>query len=262
MIGAKDQELVTKDQQKEEQKKKEQEEQQQEQSTNGEQAQVSQLLSLLKQYNENTQQLKEVQNPSVSTPAPLLSHKPTPPYVQQAQEEKAYVDAIRMKKQKEEPKAPKGDKDEKKDGDEESKQKTVFEKYWEITVPKNYIEEMTKNNTKAAAAYTENSQGRDPLDNMSLFEGEVDMKVNRKEVSDEFEMDGVMPFFVRINEHSIYYSSNKTSGYRGLLGSLEFEEIITPDDYTLIGKCCQNVFTIEQEQMKGEVQFCFKIDTV
>ncbi len=216
---------------------------------------MSQLLSLLKQYNENTQQLKEVQthNPPISPPAPLLPHKPTPPYVQQAQEEKAYVDAIRLKKKEEPVAAPKGDKEEKKDGDEEQKQKTVFEKYWEITVPKNYIEEKQKNNTKAAAAYSENSQGRDVLENMSLFEGEVDMKVNRKEVSDEFEMDGVMPFFVRINEHSIYYSSNKTSGYRGLLGSLEFEEIITPDDYTLIGKCCQNVFTIEQEQMKGEV---------
>lgn len=55
MIGAKDQEMISKDQQKEDQKKKEQEEQQQEQTTTGEQAQVSQLLSLLKQYNENTQ---------------------------------------------------------------------------------------------------------------------------------------------------------------------------------------------------------------
>jgi hypothetical protein len=58
-------------------------------------------------------------------------------------------------------------------------------------VPKNYIEESKKNNTKAAAAYTEDSEGRDKIENMSLFEGEVEIKVNRKEVGDEFEVDGL-----------------------------------------------------------------------
>jgi len=171
------------------------------------------------------------------------------------------VESLRLKKSRGEEEK---EKKEKKEGEKEEKGegRTVFEKYWHITVPKNYIEEMEKNNTKAAAAYSENSEGRDTLENMSLFEGEIQLKVNRKEVSDDFEMDAVQPFYVRINEHSIYYSANKTSGYRGLLGSLEFEEIITPQDYTLIGKCCQNVFSITQDKIKDEDMFCFQIDTV
>jgi hypothetical protein len=117
------------------------------------------------------------------------------------------------------------------------KGQSVYEKYWQITIPKNYLEEQQKNNTKAAGIYKENSEGRDPMET-SMFEGELMVKVNRKDVSDLFEKDSLETMYVRINEHSIYYASNKTSGYRGLLGSIEFEDIITKDDYTLIGKCC------------------------
>lgn len=91
----------------------------------------------------------------------------------------------------------------------------------------------------------------------SMFEGEVMLKVNRKDVSDLFEKDSLETMYVRINEHSIYYAQNKTSGYRGLLGSLEFEDIITKDDYTLIGKCCQNVYMIQEERVNGEELYCF-----
>lgn len=58
-------------------------------------------------------------------------------------------------------------------------------------MPKNYIEESNKNNTKAAAAYSENSEGRDKAEDISLFEGEIEIQVNRKEVNDIFEVDGL-----------------------------------------------------------------------
>lgn len=75
------------------------------------------------------------------------------------------------------------------------------------------------------------------------------------------EYDGLRSLYVRINEHSIYAASNKSAGYRGLLASIEFEDIITDDDYTMIGKCCQNVAGVTQEKIGDDTMHCFTIDT-
>lgn len=71
------------------------------------------------------------------------------------------------------------------------------------------------------------------------------MKINDKEVADSLEDQAMKSLYVRLNGHSIYASDNKTVGYRGIIGAIEFEDIITKEDYTLIGKCCQNVYSIK-----------------
>lgn len=111
--------------------------------------------------------------------------------------------------------------------------------------------------------FTSNSQGSDKVDeNASNFEGELELKINNKEVPDEFEEQGMVKYYVRLNGHSIYAAANKTAGYRGMVGSIEFEDIITKEDYTLIGKCCQNVYSISTEKTTGgEDNYCFTIDT-
>lgn len=146
--------------------------------------------------------------------------------------------------------------------EKDSKGKQVFEKYWQITIPKDHLEEMKKNNTKAEGKYKENAQGTDEENpNASSFEGEVLMKINNKHVNDALEDQAVIPLYARLNGHSIYASQNKTVGYRGIIGAIEFEDIITPEDYTLIGKCCQNVYAISTGKMDGEDSYCFNIDT-
>lgn len=148
-------------------------------------------------------------------------------------------------------------------GDDKNKKKKVFEKYWEITIPKDHIEAQKKNNTKAEALFTTNSQGSDQENKSeSNFEGELELKINNKEVPDELEEQGMTKFYVRLNSHSIYAAANKTAGYRGMVASIEFEDIITNQDYTLIGKCCQNVYSISTEKKpNGEDTYCFTIDT-
>lgn len=100
-------------------------------------------------------------------------------YLKEAQEEKKEVDRLRMKKHKEY-----------KDKEDKPKNSAAFEKYWQITIPKNYLEEQKKNNTKAAASYKENSEGRDEMDT-SMFEGELLIKINRKDINDIFEKDSL-----------------------------------------------------------------------
>lgn len=159
---------------------------------------------------------------------------------------------LRMKKIQEEPKA------EEKGG----KSRQVFEKYWQITIPKDHLEEQKKNNTKAESKYKTNAEGTDEENpNASSFEGEVLMKINNKGVPDELEDQAMIPYYARLNGHSIYASMNKTVGYRGIIGAIEFEDIITPEDYTLIGKCCQNVYSIQTGKLDGEDSYCFNIDT-
>lgn len=46
-----------------------------------------------------------------------------------------------------------------------------------------------------------------------------------------------------------------------MIGSIEFEDIITDQDYTLIGKCCQNVYSISEGKLGGDDSYCFNIDT-
>jgi hypothetical protein len=44
---------------------------------------------------------------------------------------------------------------------------------------------------------------------------------------------------LRINDHAIYAASDKASGYRGIVSTIEFEDIFSSDsDNTLVGKCC------------------------
>lgn len=74
--------------------------------------------------------------------------------------------------------------------EEPHKNTAVFEKYWQITIPKNHLEEVQKNNTKAAGIYKESSEGRDQIET-SMFEGEMMIKMNRKDVNDMFEKDGL-----------------------------------------------------------------------
>jgi len=41
-----------------------------------------------------------------------------------------------------------------------------------------------------------------------------------------------------VNGHSIYESEFKESGYRGIEGFIDFENIISEDDDTQNNKCC------------------------
>ena len=51
--------------------------------------------------------------------------------------------------------------------------------------------------------------------------------------------------YIRMNKDSVYISTNFTSGYRTIESQIPFEEIISPYDYTMIGKCCQNIYGIQ-----------------
>ena len=72
----------------------------------------------------------------------------------------------------------------------------------------------------------------------SNMEGELLVKIHRKDVNDVKESQKLEERYLRLNEHSIFAAYNKSSGYRGIYQSLEFEQIISKDDYTLTGKCC------------------------
>jgi len=111
------------------------------------------------------------------------------------EEEAAPAEELRLKKV------------DKEDKEKEGKNRQVFEKYWQITIPKDHLEEMKKNNTKAEGKYKENTQGTDEENpTASSFEGEVLMKINNKEVSDSLEEQAMKPLYVRLNGHSIYAS--------------------------------------------------------
>lgn len=104
--------------------------------------------------------------------------------------------------------------------------------------------------------YKTNAQGRDESDESS-YEGELEMKINRKDVSGKLQIEGLQTMYVRINSHSIYAAVNQSSGYRGLVSSIEFTDIISKDDNTNQGKCCQNIYMIEEARLKGEDYYCF-----
>lgn len=67
--------------------------------------------------------------------------------------------------------------------------------------------------------------------------------------------------YIRMNRDSIYIASNYTGGYRNIESQIPFEDIISPYDYTMIGKCCQNVYGIEKEFIYGEPYMCFFMDS-
>jgi len=65
-----------------------------------------------------------------------------------------------------------------------------------------------------------------------LFEGLLFVKKTDREIPLEQNSARLLEYYTRINGHSIYISSMKEQGYRGIVGSIGFEDIIDTDDYT------------------------------
>ena len=42
---------------------------------------------------------------------------------------------------------------------------------------------------------------------------------------------------------------------------MNFDEIINENDDTVVGKCCENVYSVEETKIAGQDYFCFKVET-
>ena len=94
---------------------------------------------------------------------------------------------------------------------------------------------------KAQNIYQKDNQGTDE-DKRSTFEGNLMLKRFQKEIPEEQNNYNFIEKFIRVNGHSIYESEFKESGYRGIEGFIDFENIISEDDDTQNNKCCQNIY--------------------
>lgn len=68
-----------------------------------------------------------------------------------------------------------------------------------------------------------------------------------------------------LNDEAVYFLDDKQSGYRGVMGSIQLNQIYNPEvDEVRMGQCCENVGTVSSKQI-GDINsqttyHCFSLN--
>lgn len=130
--------------------------------------------------------------------------------------------------------------------------------YWEHEVNQDDVNSQAASNEKAQKLFTANPDGSD--EHKEIKDGAVSVQVtfNKKE-------EKMQEVHMYLNDEAIYFLDDKTSGYRGVMGSIQLSEVYSPEtDDVKMGHCCENVGTVASKLI-GDINsqttyYCFLLN--
>ena len=120
-----------------------------------------------------------------------------------------------------------------------------------------------ESNKEADAKYATNKDGTDPVEEESYLGYDLYMAKKFKNDNVETSKLNFNRYLFRVNKYAVFYGDVST-GYRGIMGSIQLDEIIDDQDDIQSGKCCTRVEEVQKEEnvVLGITEldlFCFTI---
>lgn len=107
--------------------------------------------------------------------------------------------------------------------------------YWEHEVDQEDVNKQNAANEKAASLFKSNPDGLD--EHKEIKDGALSVQVSF--AGKEEKMEEVHMY---LNDEALYFLDDKTSGYRGVMASMQIGDIYEPSmDDVKMGQCCENV---------------------
>lgn len=130
--------------------------------------------------------------------------------------------------------------------------------YWEHEVNQEDVNNQATANEKAQKLFTANPDGSD--EHKEIKDGAVSVQVSFNKKEEKME-----EVHMYLNDEAIYFLDDKSSGYRGVMGSIQLGDVYAPEtDDVKMGQCCENVGSVASKLI-GDINsattyFCFTLN--